>query len=278
MKPPTNDEAPKSWIERLGQALLREPKDVEQLLHIIREANERQLVDTDTLSMLEGVIHFSAMTARDIMIPRSQMVILNEKSSLDEIFKLIEEHGHSRYPVIVEGKDEILGILHAKDLLKYKITQDEFVLSELLRLAPVIPESKKLNILLNELRSNRNHLAIVVDEYGAVSGFVTIEDIIEQIVGDIEDEFDIDEDAFIKKHKNGKYIIKAHIPIDEFNEYFAYNYDHEHCDTIGGMLMKACDHVPNFGEVITIDNAHFKILNSDNRRIKLVEFYDEGVK
>lgn len=277
MKQPTNDE-PKSWIERLGQALLREPQDLNQLLQMLRDANQKQLIDDDMLSMLEGVIRFSALSARDIMIPRAQMVVVKDKATREEVFQLVAKHGHSRYPVVLENKDEIIGILHAKDLLALEDNDEDCQLNELARPAPVIPESKKLNILLNELRINRNHMAIVVDEYGGVSGFITIEDILEQIVGDIEDEFDIDEDAFIKKHQNGKYIIKAHMPIEEFNDYFDYNYNHEAFDTIGGMLMKACDHVPNFGEIIKIDNGQFKILNADNRRIKLVEFYDEGDK
>jgi magnesium and cobalt transporter len=270
-----NETEGKSWLERLSQLLIREPKTRDELLALLREGGKRHLVDPDTASMIEGVIRFSELRVRDIMIPRVQMVVISSTTSLDSLFALIEKHTHSRYPVIGESKDEILGILHAKDLLPYKLSDKNFSLNEILRPHTVVPESKHLNILLSEFRINRNHMAIVVDEYGGVSGFVTIEDLLEQIVGDIEDEFDNDDEAYVKIHKNGAFVVKAHMPIDEFNEYFKRDFNDETYDTLGGMIIKACDHMPSLGETVKIDNVCFKILNADGRRIKLVEFTNE---
>jgi hemolysin (HlyC) family protein len=270
-----DDNESKSWFERLGQLLLREPQDREQLITLLRDAQNRSLLDANTLSMIEGVISFAEMKVRNIMIPRCQMVSIPQTANLREIFEVVIESGHSRFPITADSKDEVIGILHAKDLLRFRLDEEvKFNLSDLIRQASFVPESKRLDILLTEFRKNRNHMAIVVDEYGGVSGFVTIEDIIEQIIGDIEDEFDIDEDAFIKKHDDGCYIIKAHMPLDDFNEQLATRFVHPNYDTIGGILVNAFGHLPQCGEVVTIDELEFKIINADNRRIKLIECFD----
>lgn len=265
-----------SWHKKITQFFIREPQNREELLHLVRKVGHQQILDADTTSMLESVIRFSELRARDIMIPRSQMIVIPFNTDLEALFSMVETHQHSRYPVIGESKDEILGILHAKDLLPYKNTEVDFSLTEILRPHAIIPESKHLNILLNEFRINRNHMAIVVDEYGGVSGCVTIEDILEQIVGNIEDEFDNDDESYIKVHNNGSFIIKTHIPIEEFNDYFKRDFDHQSYDTLGGMLLKACDHMPTRDEIVKIENVSFKILNADDRRIKLVEFNNEA--
>lgn len=262
----------RSWLERLSQALLREPQDREQLVHLLRDAEQRDLLDADTLSMIEGVLIFSELKARDIMIPKQQMTTVFEDDALDVLMQTVIDSGHSRFPVVSQSKDEILGILHAKDLIACREkSKKKFDIEDIVRPASFVPESKRLDILLKEFRRNRNHMAIVVDEYGGVSGFVTIEDVLEQIVGDIEDEFDIDEDAFIKKHSNNKYIIKAHMPIEDFNEYFNLNINSEEFDTIGGMLLKHLGHLPKVDDIVAIDSFQFKIINADKRRIKLIE-------
>ncbi len=261
-----------SWIDKLTQALLREPQTIEHLLLILRNASSRGLLDADTLSMVEGVIRYSNLRVRDIMLPRAQIVAIPSTVSLDDLLTIVRKHRHSRYPVFDNTIDSIVGILHAKDLLIEAGNEEDFSISELLRPAIFVPESKHLNILLTEFKRTKNHMAVVVDEYGGVSGFVTIENVLEQIVGDIEDEFDNNDDAYINKHENGKFILKGHIPIDEFNEYFNLNFNTDEFDTLAGLLIKACDHLPNIDEVVNIDNHRFKILNADNRRIKLVEF------
>lgn len=271
MSPPIQDE-PKSWLEKLTFALLREPQDRTHLLQILRDACNRKLLDADTLAMVEGVIRYSELRVRDIMLPRSQIIAIDSEASFDEIIEIVNQHRHSRYPIFNDSLDNMIGILHAKELLIPPQEQANFSMEEVLRPVTLVPESKHLNILLTDFKHKKNHMAIVVDEYGAVSGFVTIEDVIEQIVGDIEDEFDNNEDAYINKHPDGRYIIKAHIPLSDFNEYFQQTLKDENYETLAGVIMKACDHVPNIGEVIHIGKYYFKILNADNRRIKLVEF------
>lgn len=268
-------EEPKSWLDKLAYALLREPQDRAHLIQIIRDASDRQLLDHETLAMVEGVIRYSELRVRDIMLPRSQIISISSESSFDDVLKIVREHGHSRYPVFDDSIDNIVGILHVKELLIAYNEQQKFSLNDVLRPATCVPESKHLNILLTEFRRKRNHVAMVIDEYGGVSGFVTIEDVIEQIVGDIEDEFDNNEEAYIKQHSDGRYIIKAQIPIDDFNEYFELKLNSENYETLAGLLVKASDRVPNVGETIKISHYSFKILNADNRRIKLVEFNKE---
>lgn len=256
----------------LKKHLKQKPQDIEQLLSTMKEAEQASLLDTDTLVMLESVIQFSDMKVRDIMIPRTQMATVSVDADLDELVKIINASGHSRFPVMGSHRDEVIGILHAKNLLVYQeLEKPKFNLEDIIKPVMFVPESKRLDILLTEFRRSRNHMAIVVDEYGSVCGFVTIEDLIEQIVGDIEDEFDIDEDAFIKKHSELQYILKAHMPIEDFNEYFSTNFSIDEFDTVGGMILKALAHMPKKGEKIQINEYNFKVINADTRRIKLLK-------
>jgi len=266
-----------SWFVKLKQFLQGEPQNQEELVSLLRDAQIRSLINSETLGMIEGAISFSQMRARDIMLPKNQMVCLNQDDDYDDILKVVTRTGHSRFPVTGENSDEIIGILHAKDLIRYQKDTDSFDLIDICRQVTFVPESRRLDSLLSEFRTNRNHMAIVVDEYGEVSGFVTIEDIIEQIIGDIEDEFDIDEDAYIKAHNNQAYIIKAHTPIQEFNEQLNANFSDETYDTISGIVMNNFGHLPKRGETIMIDNFEFKIINADARRIKLLECIDKRI-
>ncbi len=263
--------AQRSWRDRISQALLAEPKDREQLIFLLRDAQRRSLFDADALAMIEGVLQVSEMQVRDIMIPRSQMEVLSRDGEPADMLPVIIESGHSRFPVIGESRDEVVGILLAKDLLRYFSgnNDDSFSIREVLRPAVFIPESKRLNVLLKEFRANRNHIAIVVDEYGGVAGMVTIEDVLEQIVGEIEDEHDLDEDYYIRKHSDTHFTVKALTPIEDFNEYFETQYSDEEFDTIGGLLVHNFGHLPKRGETLTIDNFLFKVLRADNRRIHM---------
>jgi magnesium and cobalt transporter len=265
------------WLKKLQRAIQPTITSRQELISFFRQARNNKLIDADTLSMLESVLILSNLQARDIMIPKQQMAILSNHTALPELIEQVRTKGHSRFPVVSNNKEEILGILHAKDILDYYPCSEEkkFDVTDILRPATIIPESKRLNVLLSEFRSTRNHMAIVVDEYGVIAGFITIEDIIEQIVGDIEDEFDKEEDAFIKQHKNNKYIIKAHIPLQDFNQYFNLSLQKPYCDTLGGLVAKVYGHLPRPNEVIEIDGYRFKILNADNRRIKLIEFLNQ---
>jgi magnesium and cobalt transporter len=208
------------------------------------------------------------------MLPKKQMSYIEEDAELDEVIEIVTQSGHSRFPV-VDSKHEVIGILHAKDLLRFQTKEKvPYDLHDILRQTTFIPESKRLDLLLSEFRSNRNHMAIVVDEYGSTAGFVTLEDIIEQIIGDIEDEFDIDEEAYIKTHGNTHYILKAHTPIEEFNEQLNAHFSDETYDTIGGIVMTNFGYLPKRGDTITIDQFEFKVVNADARRIKLLECFD----
>ncbi len=263
-----------SWFVRLKQFLQVEPQNKEELISLLRDAQIRALIDSETLAMIEGVILFSQLKVRDIMLPKKQMTCILEDALLNEVIDIVTESGHSRFPVI-DNKNEVIGILHAKDLLRFQAEENStYDLHDIVRQATFVPESKRLDLLLSEFRCNRNHMAIVVDEYGETAGFVTLEDIIEQIIGDIEDEFDIDEEAYIKSHGDAHYMIKAHTPIDEFNEELRANFSDETYDTIGGIVMTNFGHLPKRGEVITIDQFEFKIINADARRIKLLECID----
>ena len=262
-----------SWLERLSQVFAGEPKDRTELLGLLRDSEDRDLLDADSLAMIEGVMQVSEMQVRDIMIPRSQMVVLDRITLPEEMLPMIIGSGHSRFPVIGDSRDEVVGILLAKDMLRYFREGDDASLKirELLRPVVFVPESKRLNVLLKEFRASRNHMAIVVDEYGGVSGMVTIEDVLEQIVGEIEDEHDIEEDAFILQHNDARYTVKALTPIEEFNERIGVSFSNEEFDTIGGMILSRLGHLPKRGETIQIDKMLFKVLRSDNRRIHLLE-------
>lgn len=270
------DDDPSSWFMRLKQFLQVEPKNKEELITLLRDAQIRSLIDAETLGMIEGVIEFSKMRVRDIMLPKKQMTCLSEEDDLKQVIETVTTTGHSRFPVTSTNKEEIIGILHAKDLLRfYSEDISDFDLSDIVRQATFVPESKRLDLLLSEFRNNRNHMALVVDEYGTVSGFVTIEDIIEQIIGDIEDEFDVDEEAYIKVHGDAQYIVKAHTPIEEFNDQLQADFNDDVYDTIGGIVMAKFGYLPERGEMITIDQFEFKIISADARRIKLLSCLDK---
>ncbi|PJD93030.1 MAG: magnesium/cobalt efflux protein [Legionella sp.] len=263
------------WLQWLKHALHLDPQTKGQLTDILRDAQIRALIDAETLAMLEGALAFAELKVRDIMLPKKQMVCIEQHTSLANIISIVTQSGHSRFPVISDKNDEVIGILHAKDLLRFQNDQaEEFDLHDIVRQAPVVPESKRLDSLLHDFRSHRTHLAIVVDEYGAVLGFVTLEDIIEQIIGDIEDEFDIDEEANIKIHANNHYIIKAHTPIKELNEELHATFNDSFYDTIGGIVMANFGYLPKPGETIHIDKFDFTIISADARRIHLIECFD----
>ncbi|MFN7086711.1 MAG: HlyC/CorC family transporter [Burkholderiales bacterium] len=268
-----------SLLERLSALLMREPEDREQLIKLLHSSFERNLLDADALAMIEGVLQVSEMQARDIMVPRAQMDVIDISESPDQFIPTVIETAHSRFPVIGSSKDDVIGILLAKDLLRYYAGEEEFNVRDMLRPAVFIPESKPLNVLLKEFRKNRNHIAIVVDEYGGVAGLVTIEDVLEQIVGDIEDEYDFDDvEDNIVQEKSGLYRVKALTEIGDFNAAFGTHYSDEEFDTIGGLILKRFGRVPKRGEQITIDNLTFKILRSDSRRLHLLQVAKKGGK
>jgi len=263
-----------SWIDRLGQALSGPPADLPALIEVLRDAHQQGLLDADALVMIEGVLEVNEMLVREIMVSRSQMIVVERNWELETILPVITESAHSRFPVIGDSRNEVLGLLLAKDLLPYCLNENaaaEFSVRDVLRPAVFIPESKRLNVLLKDFRSSRNHMAIVVDEYGGVSGLVTIEDVLEQIVGDISDEHDIDEDGNIMKHSERHFTIKALTPIDDFNEYFGTVFSDEEFDTVGGLVMREFGHLPKRGEVVEIEGFQFKVLHSDSRRLHLLQ-------
>ncbi len=264
-------------LERLSALIMREPEDREQLIEVLHSAYERNLLDADALAMIEGVLQVSEMQARDIMVPRAQMDVIDISESPDQFIPMVIQTAHSRFPVIGQNKDDVIGILLAKDLLRHYAGEEEFNVREMLRPAVFIPESKPLNVLLKEFRKNRNHIAIVVDEYGGVAGLVTIEDVLEQIVGDIEDEYDIDDvEDNIVQDKGGQYRIKALTEIADFNAAFNTNYGDDEFDTIGGLVLKRFGRVPKRGEQISFDNLTFKVLHADSRRLHLLQVTKKG--
>jgi magnesium and cobalt transporter len=269
-----NDPLPKpkpKWLERLSTLLLREPEDREQLIELLHSAFERDLLDSDALSMIEGVMQVSEMQASDIMVPRSQMDVIDISETPDTFVPLMIETAHSRFPVTENGKDNVIGILLAKDLLRYFAGGEEFNAREILRPVVFIPESKRLNVLLKDFRSNRNHIAIVVDEYGGVAGLVTIEDVLEQIVGDIEDEYDYDEsEDNIVQELDGHYRIKAITEIADFNESLGTEFSNDGYDTVGGLVLNKFGRLPKSGESVVIGALKFRVLRADSRRLHTV--------
>ncbi|MEQ9462962.1 MAG: transporter associated domain-containing protein [Haliea sp.] len=259
----------RSWLEKIALLFSSEPHNRKDLEGVLAIAAENEVIDQDARSIMEGAMKVSDMQARDIMIPRAQMVVIKAESTLEEILPQIIRSAHSRYPVVGESPDDIQGILLAKDLLPELLNKDhsEFRMQSLLRPTVVVPESKRLNVLLREFRENRNHMAIVIDEYGGVAGLVTIEDVLEEIVGDIEDETDVDEDNFIRKISDDDFFIKALTPIEDFNEYFRTSFSDEEFDTIGGLVIQAFGHMPARNEVTRIENFEFKVINADQRKI-----------
>ena len=257
-----------SLLDRLSALLTREPEDRDDLVELLRGAFERRLLDADALSMIEGVLSVSEATVRDIMIPRAQIDCVSIDDSPAEFMPLIIETKHSRFPVIGESKDDVIGILLAKELLNYYADPEGFNLRDILRPAVFVPESKRLNVLLREFRANRNHIAIVVDEYGGVSGLVTIEDVLEQIVGDIEDEYDFDEsEDNIIPEANGRFRVKAQTEIADFNAQFGTSFEDEDFDTVGGLVLKAFGRLPKRGESTTVGPFRFRVLRADSRRL-----------
>jgi magnesium and cobalt transporter len=258
-------------LERLSAFLSREPDDREELLRLLHGAFEHKLLDADALSIIEGALQVSEMTVRDIMIPRAQMDVVSIEDEPAQFIPFVLETRHSRFPVIGENKDDVVGILLAKELLNYYANPESFELHDTLRPVVFVPESKRLNVLLRDFRANRNHIAIVVDEYGGVSGLVTIEDVLEQIVGDIEDEYDFDEaEDNIIPEANGRYRVKAQTEIAAFNEKFGSELSDEEFDTVGGLALKAFGRLPNRGETATVDKFRFRDGRADSRRINTV--------
>lgn len=261
----------RSWLDKLAQAFAQEPKNRQELFQLLREANRNKLMDDDALAIVEGAIEISELKVRDIMIPRSQMVSIQVDQTPEQFLPAIIEAAHSRYPVFGENNDEILGILLAKDLLPLILSRPtDFNLRQILRPCNFVPESKRLNVLLKEFRANHNHMAVVIDEYGGVDGLVTIEDVLEQIVGDIEDEHDVEDDTLIRSVPSGDHIVKALTPVEDFNEFFKSSFSEDEYDTIGGVVLSAFGHLPKRNEVIEIDNWRFRVANSDSRRLHLL--------
>ena len=267
---PEVSEKRRSWLERIGSALSGEPTSREDLVELLRDAQSDGLIAADTLRMMEGAIAVSDLSVGDVMIPRSQMVALPADARFLDLMKQVVESGHSRFPVHGEDKDEILGILLAKDLLRGVVADNgPGSVRELLRPAVLIPESKRLNVLLREFRLSRNHMAIVVDEYGGVAGLLTIEDVLEQIVGEIDDEHDDAEDpqALIAAQADGQYVVDALTPIGDFNERFGADFDDDEYDTIGGLITAAIGHLPEAGEELSLGRFVFRVASADVRRV-----------
>jgi magnesium and cobalt transporter len=262
----------RSWLERLGYALIGEPQDRDDLVQLMRDAEKRQLLGQDALAMIEGVLQVSELQVRDIMIPRSQIVFISKDADIKDIYPCVIESSHSRFPVQDPETSQVAGILLAKDLLSYAISKEEqkFDVRDVIRPAIFVPESKRLNVMLHEFRANRNHMAIVIDEYGSVAGLITIEDVLEQIVGEIEDEHDFEEEAFILQRSEHEFNIKALTDLDDFNERFGTNYSDDDIDTVAGMVIKSFGHVPESGETTQIDQFLFEVLRADNRRVHLL--------
>jgi len=259
-------------IESIRGFLVQNKNDSDGFYSLIRSEKWSDLLGKDQIKMIEGVIEVSKLQVRDIMIARSNMILLEEEMGIDQMLQIIIKSGHSRFPVIGDNQDEVIGILLAKDLLRFsQIREADFELKKYLRTATFIPESKQLQILLKEFRKSRNHMAIVVDEYGRTAGLLTIEDVLEQIVGDIEDEYDPHDLPMIKEIGHQKYIVEALIRIEDFNEYFETEFLDEDYDTLGGMLIKLQGKLPGVEEIIRIDNCTFKILEADDRRLSSIE-------
>ena len=262
----------RSWLNRLAQAFTHEPRNRQELLAVLRDAHENELLDSEALSIVEGAIQVADLQVRDIMVPRSQVISIRADATPQEFLPAIIDAAHSRYPVVGESLDDVLGILLAKDLLPLVLTQnlEQFNIRDLLRPATFVPESKRLNVLLREFRANHNHMAVVIDEYGGVAGLVTIEDVLEQIVGDIEDEHDVEEDGLIRPLPSGDYLVKALTPIHSFNEHFHSELSDHDFDTIGGLVMDSFGHLPKRNETIEIEGFRVRVLSADSRRVHLL--------
>ncbi len=274
-EPPDGRSDARSWLRRVVRALSgerSEPRDRAALVRTLRDAERRDVLGPDALAMIEGALSVGDMQARDIMVPRVEMVVIEGDELPEEFVGAVVESGHSRFPVIGDNRDEMVGILFAKDLLTYFARNggDRFVLADAMRPAVFIPESKRLDVLLREFRASRNHMAIVVDEYGGVSGLVTIEDVLEQIVGEIDDEHDTGDERLIHAHSNGEFTVKARTPVEDFNEYFKSAFDDEESDTIGGVVVRAFARLPSRLEQVTLDGFRFTVVRADKRRVHLL--------
>ncbi|WP_148863453.1 HlyC/CorC family transporter [Marinobacter fonticola] len=263
----------KSWLERISQAFSNEPESIGDILEVLRDAESENIIDADAMSIIEGAMQVTDMRADEIMIPRSQMVTVKASAEPKAFLADIIDSAHSRFPVIGDSQDDVIGILLAKDLLPLAMSNDLSwsKIREILRPPTFVPESKRLNQLLKEFKETRNHMAIVVDEYGGTAGLITIEDVLEQIVGEIEDEHDFDEETHIKSRADGSYAVKAVTPVEDFNEFFDTELDEEEFDTIGGLVLKEFGHLPRRGEEIDFAGFQFTILNADNRVIRLIQ-------
>ena len=257
------------WFRRITDTFSGEPRDLGDLTEVLQTARERGIINPDAFEMLQGVLTVAELQVRDIMVPRSQMVIVNRDDPPEALLPAVIESGHSRFPVIGEDRDQIVGVLLAKDLLRYFAEggKDKFDIKECLRPAAFIPESKRLNVLLKEFRVSHHHMAIVVDEYGGVSGLVTIEDVLEQIVGDIGDEYDVDEDLDIRREGERQFTVRAQTPIEDFNQFFDTRFSDEEFDTIGGLAMSMLGRLPRRGEAFKLGDMDFKVLRADRRRL-----------
>jgi len=260
------------WWRRLTSRMARSPRSREDLMELLQAAREDNLVDADAAAMIRGVFQTGELSVRDIMVPRSQMIVLEAASKLDELLRAVVDAGHSRFPVIGDSRDEIVGILLAKDLIKFTsgvagFQAGEFDLARWLRPAVFVPDSKRVNVLLKDFRKSRNHMAIVADEYGGVAGLVTIEDVLEEIVGEIDDEFDEAEGAHILKQDERRYLVNALTPVEEFNDYFGAEFSVEDWDTVGGLVTHSIGHMPRRGESVQLDRFHFNVQRADSRRV-----------
>ena len=260
-----------NWMRKLGRALSGEAEDREDLSLQLRQAADSGLIDADALRMLEGVLGVAELQVRDIMVPRAQMVVVRRDDPPSKLLPVLVESGHSRFPVMDDDRDDIVGILLAKDVLRVFASGDaeDFDIRECTRPAVVVPESKRVNVLLKEFRRNRNHMAIVIDEYGGVAGLVTIEDAIEQIVGDIDDEFDVDEEHDIRRESEGQYLVRGATSIDSFNEFFGTDLSDETFDTVAGLVMQKLGRMPRRGEVLQVGELELRVLRVDRRRVEL---------
>jgi len=267
----SNGSGGKTWLDRLGRMFGADPRSREDLLELLREAAESGLLEAETLKMIEGALEVDELQVRDAMIPRSQMVVIHKGATLDEILPLIIESGHSRFPVVGEDKDEIQGILLAKDLLRLVGRDNGVRLADLIRDPVIIPESKRLNVLLREFRLSKNHMAIVVDEYGGVAGLITIEDVLEEIVGDIDDEHDADTVEDIQALDDSRYLVQALTTIEDFNESFGSEFSDEEFDTIGGLVVSEFGRVPEVDEAIELAGWMFRVSAADDRRLHAME-------
>ena len=268
----------KGWLERLISVFSSDPQSQEQLIELLRNFHQHHIIGVDELFMIEGVLQVSEMQVRDIMIPRGRMTVLDHSSSLSEIIKEINESGHSRFPVIDDDKDDVVGILLAKDLLQISHEQNQsFEINDYIRPATFIPESKRLSVLLKEFRVSRSHMAMIVDEYGGVSGLVTIEDVLEQIVGKIDDEHDEEEEVDIKQHGSNRFSVRALTPLDDFNDYFKTRFLSDDVETIGGYLLGHIGHLPARGESIELEQFTFRVLSADSRQVHLYQVIDNSL-